>query len=46
MEDDETFVHVALEKYNAQLADARAEAAEIREQARERGKQIEDQKMS
>ena len=31
----------ALEKYNAQLADARAEAAEIREQARERGKQIE-----
>ena len=26
---------------NAQLADARAEAAEIREQARERGKQIE-----
>lgn len=31
----------ALEKYNAQLADARAEAAEIREQARERGKLIE-----
>src|SRR5690625_1889222 len=31
----------ALEKYTAQLADARAEAAEIREQARERGKQIE-----
>ena len=31
----------ALEKYNAQLADARSEAAEIREQARERGKQIE-----
>lgn len=31
----------ALEKYNAQLADARAEAAEIREQARQRGKQIE-----
>lgn len=31
----------ALEKYNAQLAEARAEAAEIREQARERGKQIE-----
>lgn len=31
----------ALEKYNAQLADARAEAAEIREQARARGKQIE-----
>lgn len=31
----------ALEKYNAQLSDARAEAAEIREQARERGKQIE-----
>ncbi|MCZ9309051.1 F0F1 ATP synthase subunit B [Corynebacterium uberis] len=31
----------ALEKYNSQLSDARAEAAEIREQARERGKQIE-----
>ncbi|QCB28245.1 F0F1 ATP synthase subunit B [Corynebacterium endometrii] len=31
----------ALEKYNAQLADARTEAAEIREAARERGKQIE-----
>ena len=31
----------ALEKYNAQLASARAEAAEIRDQARERGKQIE-----
>lgn len=31
----------ALEKYNAQLTEARAEAAEIREQARERGKQIE-----
>ena len=30
-----------MEKYNAQLADARAEAAEIREQARERGKLIE-----
>ena len=33
----------ALEKYNAQLAEARAEAAEIREQARERGKEIEAQ---
>ncbi|AKE38968.1 ATP synthase subunit b [Corynebacterium camporealensis] len=33
----------ALEKYNAQLADARAEAAEIREAARERGKQIESE---
>lgn len=32
---------VALEKYNAQLAEARAEAAEIREQAREKGKLIE-----
>ncbi|APT92764.1 ATP synthase F0F1 subunit B [Corynebacterium phocae] len=31
----------ALERYNAQLADARAEAAQIHEQARERGKQIE-----
>lgn len=31
----------ALEKYNSQLAEARQEAAEIREQARERGKQIE-----
>lgn len=31
----------ALEKYNAQLAEARNEAAEIREQAREKGKQIE-----
>lgn len=31
----------ALEKYNAQLSDARGEAAEIRDQARERGKQIE-----
>lgn len=31
----------ALEKYNAQLAEARSEAADIREQARERGKAIE-----
>ncbi|ADK28639.1 F0F1 ATP synthase subunit B [Corynebacterium pseudotuberculosis] len=31
----------ALEKYNAQLAEARAEAAEIREDARAKGKQIE-----
>ncbi|AKE41641.1 F0F1 ATP synthase subunit B [Corynebacterium kutscheri] len=31
----------ALEKYNSQLAEARAEAAEIREEARNRGKQIE-----
>ena len=30
----------ALEKYNAQLAEARAEAAQIREEAREKGKQI------
>lgn len=30
----------ALERYNAQLADARAEAAKIREQAREDAKQI------
>ncbi|AKK10896.1 F0F1 ATP synthase subunit B [Corynebacterium uterequi] len=31
----------ALEKYNAQLAEARNEAAEIREQARVKGKEIE-----
>lgn len=30
----------ALEKYNAQLAEARSEAAEIREDARNKGKQI------
>lgn len=31
----------ALEKYNAQLAEARTEAAEIRDNAREKGKEIE-----
>ncbi|MDO5076590.1 F0F1 ATP synthase subunit B [Corynebacterium sp.] len=30
----------ALEKYNAQLAEARVEAAQIREEARDKGKQI------
>src|SRR5699024_4685252 len=40
-ETEQAEAKAALEKYNAQLADARAEAAEIREQARERGKQIE-----
>ena len=33
----------ALEQYNAQLAEARAEAARIRDEAREQGKQIVDQ---
>jgi F-type H+-transporting ATPase subunit b len=33
----------ALEKYNAQLAEARAEAARIRDEARAEGKQIVDQ---
>ena len=33
----------ALDQYNAQLAEARAEAARIRDEAREQGKQIVDQ---
>lgn len=39
----EAEAQAALEKYNAQLAEARTEAAEIREDARDKGKQIQAQ---
>lgn len=39
-EDAQLEAKAALEKYNSQLADARAEAAKIREQARDDAKQI------
>jgi F-type H+-transporting ATPase subunit b len=42
-EDAQAQAQAALEQYNAQLAEARAEAARIRDEAREQGKQIIDQ---
>lgn len=42
-EDAQAQAQAALEQYTAQLAEARAEAARIRDEAREQGKQIVDQ---
>ena len=42
-EDAQAEAKAALEQYTAQLAEARAEAARIRDEAREQGKQIVDQ---